>query len=114
MKPLSFLKESITKYRLAYLYKHQNLLIDIEFVNSTNEKKRVWVEPSCVEFEIDANTEYKILTHDKFFRIDFRSQDLIIFYLQYTFGLKLYKREISTEIRNPNKWILDQDYSDIY
>jgi len=110
----SFLyQRPIFKNRIDYFYKHPELLVDIEFANRTDRKKRVWVEPTCAEFEIDANTEYRIVTHDRFFRIDFDSDDSMIFYLQYSFGFKLYKRPTSKEVKNPNGWTLDYDTSDI-
>lgn len=103
----------IFKNKIDYFYKHPKLLVDIEFANRTNRKKKVWVEPTCEEFEIDRNTEYRIVSHDKFFRIEFDSDDSIIFYLQYSFGFKLYKRPVSEEVVNPNSWILDYDTSEI-
>jgi hypothetical protein len=108
-----FYKPPIFKNRIDYFYKHPEWLTDIEFANRTDQKKVVWVEPTCVEFDIDAHTEYRIVTHDKFFRIEFDSNDSIIFYLQYSFGFKLYKRPVSEEIPNPNSWILDDDTSEI-
>lgn len=106
-------KRPIFKNRIDYFYEHPELLVDIEFANRSGRPKKVWVEPTCQEFEIDCNTEYRVVSHDKFFRIDFDSDDSIIFYLQYSFGFKLYKRPISTEIENPNDWILDYDTSEI-
>ena len=106
-------KKPIFKNRIDYFYKHPEFLVDIEFANRTDRNKRVWVELACQEFEIDPNTEYRIVTHDKFFRIEFDSNDSIIFYLQYSFGFKLYKRPVSEEIKNPHDWILDYDTSDI-
>ncbi|WP_207532948.1 hypothetical protein [Desertivirga arenae] len=98
--------------RVKYFYDHPELLVDIEFANRTNHKKKVWVEPNCIEFEIDAQTEYKILTHDKFFRIEF-DEDQLTFYLQYSFGFKLYKRPASKEIKNTLEWELEFDSSDV-
>jgi hypothetical protein len=101
------------KSRVNHFYKNPDLLVDIEFANKTDKPKRVWVEPTCIEFELDKETEYKILTNDKSFRIEFDSDNSIIFYLQYTFSCKLFKRPVSDQIRNPNEWILDLDFSDI-
>ena len=106
-------KAPIFKNRVNFFYNNPDLLVDIEFANRTDNPKRVWVELTCIEFELDKQTEYKILTHDKFFRIEFDSDNSIIFYLQYSFGCKLFKRPVSDEMRNPNEWILDLDFSDI-
>jgi hypothetical protein len=107
-----FYKKSFFTKKVDYFYKHPELLVDIVFANRTDNKKIVWVEPTCVEFEIDENAEFRIVTHDKFFRIEF-DNDRVIFYLQHSFGFKLYKRSTSEEIVNPNSWILDFDTSDI-
>lgn len=109
----NFSKRHIFKDKIEFFYENPQLLVDIEFANRTDQKKTLWVEPTCTEFELDAQTEYKILTHDKFFRIEFDKDDFIVFYLQHSFGFKLYKRPTSKEITNPNEWILDQDTSDI-
>lgn len=89
------------------------MLSEIEFANRTDQKKTLWIEPNCIEFSLDAQTEYKISTHGKFFRIEFDKDDFIVFYLQYSFGFKLYKRSTSKEAINPNEWRLDQDMSEI-
>ena len=100
MRLFSFLyKKPIFKNRIDYFYKHPELLIDIEFANRTDRNKRVWVEPTCEEFEIDSNTEYRIVTHDKFFRIDFDSDNSIIFYLQYSFGLGCINDQYQRKLR---------------
>jgi hypothetical protein len=88
------------------IYDNSESLVDIEFGNRTNKVKNVWIEPTCEEFDIEPQTEYKILTHDNFFHIAFTSDDSITFYLQYSFGFKLYKRPVSNEARNPNEWEL--------
>jgi hypothetical protein len=109
----SIYKAPTFKSRVNHFYKDPDLLVDIEFANRTDKPKRVWVELICIEFELDKQTEYKILTNDKSFRIEFDSDNSIIFYLQYAFSCKLFKRPISDQIRNPNDWILDLDFSDI-
>lgn len=109
----NFLNKYIFKDKIKFFYDNPKLLVEIEFGNRTDEKKTLWIEPTCVEFELDAQTEYKIITHDKYFRIEFDKDDLIVFYLQYSFGFKLYKRPTSKEIINPNDWILDIDTSEI-
>lgn len=114
MKLFNFSKKkpAIPNERLDYFYKHPDRLVDIEFANRANTKRRVWVEPTRVEFEVDGRTEYRIVTHDKYFRIEFDGER-IIFYLQLSFGFKLFKRPLSTEPVNPHEWKLDHDTSDI-
>src|ERR1700761_6357714 len=106
---LNFRKAS--KKTLKEIYDDPEMLVEIEFANRTNTIKHVWVEMACVDLELDAQTEYKIVTHDKFFRMEFDTDGGIIFYLQYTFGFKLYKRPTSREVKN--SWELYIDYSDI-
>ncbi len=108
-----FSKKNFFKDRVKFFYDNPDLLVDIEFANRTDQKRGVWVEPACIEFELDAHSEYKIVTHDKFFRIEFDKDDRIVFYLQYSFGFKLFKRPTSQEVINPNEWTLDQDTSEI-
>lgn len=88
-------------------------MVEIEFGNRTNIKKYIWVEPTCVSIEIEAETEYQIKTHDKTFRIEFDKEEIIIFYLQFSFGFILNKRPTSKEVKNPNPWTLDTDCSEI-
>ena len=88
-------------------------LIEIEFFNRTRNVMNIWVEPTCVSIDLVDNMEYKIISHDKSFRIEFDKEGQIIFYLQYSFGFKLYKRTTNGEIINKADWILDFDCSDI-
>jgi hypothetical protein len=101
------------KEKIKKLYNTPGKLVEIEFANRTDIKKFVWVEPTCVSIEIDAQTEYKILTHDKTFRIEFDKDETIIFYLQYSFGFILYKRLVSETNPNLNSWKVDIDLSEI-
>jgi hypothetical protein len=101
------------KDKIKQLYTDPNNLVTIEFANRTDVKRFVWVEPTCVSIELDASTEYQVVTHDKTFRIEFDKDGTIIFYLQYSFGFILNKRPASKEVNNPNDWILDLDYSEI-
>lgn len=107
-----FSKKSFLKERIKYFYNNPERLVEFEFANQTSEKKTVWVEPTCVEIELDSDTEFKIVTHDKFFRAEFDDKGGLIFYLQQSFGFKLYKRQASKEIANSNVWELDVDTSD--
>jgi hypothetical protein len=108
-----FSKKSFREERIKFFYSNSERLVEFEFANQTSEKKIVWVEPTCVEIELDADTEFKIVTHDKFFRVEFDDKGGLIFYLQYSFGFKLYKRQASKEITSPNIWELDVDTSHI-
>jgi hypothetical protein len=107
-KPLNFMEE-----RIKYVYEHPETLVDIEFYNRSNILKNIWVEPTCISIDLESDTEYKIVTHDRFFRMEFDENNQVIFYLQHSFGFKLYKRPASKEVINQNEWILDNDCSDI-
>jgi len=106
-------KRSIVQSQVKNLYENPDLLVDVEFSNRTNKTKSIWVELACVEIDVDPHTEYRILTHDRSFHIAFDSDDSIIFYLQYSFGFKLYKRPVSKTAYKANDWILDYDISHI-
>jgi hypothetical protein len=110
MKPnfWSFRKDSKDTKKL---YKDPANLVDIEFANRTDEERYIWIEPSCEEIHLKSDTEYRVITHDKSFRIEF-DKDMIVFYFQYSFGFRLYKRPASEDIPNPHEWTLDFDNSD--
>ncbi|MFT3704509.1 MAG: hypothetical protein QM802_19230 [Agriterribacter sp.] len=99
--------------RIKYFYEHPETLVDIVFSNRTKQTVHIWVELACVAIELDHETEYKIVTHDRYFRMEFDKHNQVVFYLQYSFGFKLYKRAISKDIPSKINWQLDLDYSDI-
>lgn len=101
------------KKEILDLYKNPDNLIVIEFANRTATKKFVWVEPTCVSIELDEETEYQMITHDRTFRMEFDKEETLIFYLQYSFGFILKKRPYSNEINNLNPWTIDLDCSEI-
>jgi len=107
-KQLNFMEE-----RVKYFYEHPETLVDIEFSNRTNTLTNIWVEPACTSIDLHKDTEYKIVSHDRFFRIEFDKDNQVILYLQYSFGFKLYKRPSSADAVNKNEWLLDYDCSDI-
>ena len=90
-----------------------NKPVEIEFFNRTKSMVTVNVEPTCVSIDLDDNTEYKMVTGERFFRLEFDDHGQLIFYLQYSFGFQLFKRAASPMLHNPNEWILEFDWSDI-
>ncbi|RYX83700.1 hypothetical protein EON73_03720 [bacterium] len=100
-------------FNLWFRKKTNKALVEIEFSNKTNNFKNIWVEPTCISINLDHKTEYKIVTNDKFFRIEFDKDEQVVFYLQYKFDFKLYKRLVSLDVINQNEWLLDFDYSKI-
>lgn len=107
------IERAIDSYCLKRIYRNPDALVDIEFYNRSNQGKLLWIEPICQEVELKAGTEFKITTHERNFRFEYNREGLMIMYLQYTFGCKLYKRASSEEIRNPYAWELLLDFSDI-
>lgn len=89
-----------------------NKFIEIEFFNRTGRAVSIWVKLACILIELDNATEYRIVTHERYYRFEFDHNEIIL-YLQTTFGFKLFKRPASAEYRNPNEWILEMDWSDI-
>ena len=108
------IKHAVDSYCLKRIYSNPDALVDIEFHNRGSEVKPLWIEPICQEVELEASTEFKITTHERNFRFEYDREGMMIVYLQYTFGCKLYKRPSSEEVRNPNPWELLLDFSDIY
>ena len=98
---------------IKYLYEHPQTLVEFEFSNRTKTTVNVWIELACVEVDLDDITEYKIISHDRSFRIEFDENSKVTFYLQYSFGFKLFKRPISKDAKNELEWTLDYDCSDI-
>ncbi len=88
------------------LYENPDILVNIAFSNKTKKKIFIWVEPTCVSIDLDANTEYKIVSHERYFSMDFNEDNNIVFWLEYSFGFQLYKR-IGAD------WTLDYDCSEI-
>ena len=87
--------------------------MEIEFYNRTDKIKKLWVEPSCEEIDLDSNSEFKIVTQEEYIRFEYDSDDFIILYLQYSFGFKLYKRKYKSNIDPTFSWELVFDHSDI-
>ncbi len=106
-RPLNFFEE-----RIKYLYEHPENLVDIEFSNRTKQTVHIWVEMACISIDLDQETEYKIVTHDKSFRMEFDNNNQVVFYLQYSFGFKLYKRPIPKE-HSSHEWLIEYDCSSI-
>jgi hypothetical protein len=92
------------------VYSNPENLVEIKFYNTTDCIKYVWVEPAAYSIELEPNTEYKIVTHEKQFSIEYDSESQITLRMDYSFGFKLYKKEV----KNANDtWVLDVDISDI-
>ncbi len=108
-RPLNMMEQ-----RIKYFYDHPETLVDIEFSNRTKQTINIWVELACVSIDLDSETEYKIVSHDRYFRMEFDENNHVVFYLQYSFGFKLYKRQMqnkgSTKVSD---WTIDYDCSEI-
>jgi hypothetical protein len=83
---------TLMEQRIALLYEQPENLVELEFSNRTNRTIHIWVELACVSIDLDGDTEYKIVSHDRYFRIEFDKNNDIVLYLQYSFGFKLCKR----------------------
>ena len=93
---------------LTELYNNPEALTEIELINKSKKLKFIWCEPSCLGIDLDKNCDYKIVTHDKSFSIEFTDNDNVVFWVNKSFGFKLYKRK-----QGENNWILDIDMSTI-
>lgn len=92
------------------IYSKPENLVEIRLLNRTNTIKYVWIEPAAYSLELDANTEYKFVTDDKSFLIEYDSDNQITLCTDSSFGFKLYKRENRSV---SNEWVLDIDLSHI-
>ena len=87
-----------------------NNLIEFTFENKSDKEVFIWTEPAAYEIVIPPQFEYKLITDDKEFAIEFNN-DNMTFWLVTKFGYKLLKRKLST---NPKeKWEIDIDTFDI-
>lgn len=107
-------RESLFIEMVKAVYNAPKIPVDFEFSNRTGNLVNIWVEPSCQLIELQKGTEYKIVSHDRYFRIEFDEKNQVIFYCQYSFGCKIFKRPSSNEIKNENEWELEIDLSEIY
>lgn len=101
-------KNIIFKDWLTELYNNPNALTEIELINKSKKLKFIWCAPSCLGIDLNENYDYKIVTHDKSFSIEFMDNDNVVFWVNKSFGFKLYKRE-----KKEAEWILDVDMSTI-
>mgnify|MGYP003579084968 CR=1 FL=1 len=86
-----------------------NQLISIEFINRSSEQRKFWIEPYCVEFEPDANWEFKLISNERSYQLDFDSDATVIWMGDF----QLFKRPTSEATPNPNLWELEIDYLSI-
>jgi hypothetical protein len=87
-------------------------VVGIEFFNRQATKLMLWIELACIEVELEPGMEYRVESIESEYRIEF-DNDLIVLYLQYRFGPKVFQRLYSTDFKNPGVWELVADYSDI-
>ncbi len=98
---------------LKSIYNDPTMLTEIVSANKSQTYKHVRVELACFDFDIDPETEYKIVTQDRSFKIEFDRYGDMDFYLQSSIGFQLYKRPVSKEFPNPNLWKMELDLSHI-
>lgn len=85
------------------IYSNPDNLVEIKFANPTDSLKTVWLEPVGDWIKLDPYTEYKIVTHDRKFTIEYTSAHEFTFWLENAFGCILYKRAIKAP---QNDWEL--------
>ena len=106
-------EESLFSEMVKAVYNDPSIPVDIEFSNRTGKLVNIWVEPSCQSIDLEKGMEYKIVSHDRFFRLEFDDDNQVVFYCQYSFGCKIFKRPSSSEVTNKNDWELEIDLSEI-
>lgn len=83
-------------------------LVEIVLTNPTDKVKKVWVEPAAYLVELDARTEYKLVTHDRLFRMELDAGDRVTLWLERSVGFKLYKLVVED---GAYRWVVDHDCS---
>ncbi len=87
--------------------------VEIEFHARNNIPIAIWVEPSCQNIDVEPGFDYRLVTWENCFRIEFDIKIGIILYLQYSNEYKLYKREYSRDFGKEKEWVLEYDLSDL-
>lgn len=82
--------------------------VEIVLTNSNQKALRIYCEPSCFYFELKKGADYKIVTRDKSYWIDFMENNEVTFGLNHSCGFKLYKFEIDN-----SDWVLEEDLSEL-
>lgn len=83
----------------------------ISFRNKTASNLRLWIEPYCIELELDSEYEYRIEVEETELWIDILDGTIEI-YLDEVFGPKVFKRLYLANRFEQAEWDLIEDYSD--
>jgi len=84
-------------------------IVEFEFSNSTNETKYIWVEPIAYSIEIDPNSQYKLMTLEKSFAIEYTSDNQFTLWMNSNHRFKLFKRPLPKGLEIQD-WSLDIDF----
>jgi hypothetical protein len=86
-------------------------MTEILFSNSSDSAKFVWVEPLAYPIELDGQTEYRLVTHETTFAIDYTSGNQFTLRLDNSIYFTLYKRSLQAGAENL-EWTVDIDFLD--
>ncbi len=74
------------------------------FRNKTDVARYIWLEPAAISLELISHTQYKLVTDETAFTIEYDAENQITLWQDYFFGFRLYKRTNEQE-----DWILEID-----
>lgn len=83
-------------------------MVEIKLANPTAELRGVWIEPAAYMLKLEPNTEYKLVTDDRSFRIEFDSNYRLTLWTDTTVGFVLYKFELVNDMYD---WVVMHDCS---
>ncbi|RFP65041.1 hypothetical protein D0N36_11095 [Hymenobacter lapidiphilus] len=83
--------------------------ISIDLYNRQPVRLELCLEPFGHGVEMQAGMEYRIVSVETEYRIEF-GPDLIIVYLEDVFEYKIFERPYSTDFQNPGDWQLVVEY----
>jgi hypothetical protein len=83
-------------------------LVEIVLTNPTDVVRKVWIEPAAFMVTLDARMEYKVVTHDRLFRMEFDSGDRVTLWLDRSVGFVLYKLVM---VEGVYEWVVEVDCS---
>lgn len=90
------------------VYSNPANLVEIVLTNPTDQVRKVWVEPAAYMIKLDPRSEYKLVTHDRLFRLEFDAADRSTLWLERSVGFILYKLVMEDAAY---QWVVEMDCS---
>lgn len=83
-------------------------MTEILFSNNSNSPKYVWVEPVAYSIELDGHMQFRFVTNETSFAIEYDSDQQFTLRLDNSVSFTLYKRPLK-EVGQHAEWTVDID-----